>query len=267
LLFFSKDDNSLELKKESGIWYVLQGDKKEKADSNAITSILKVLADIKIQNVVGRTKDKWNDLQLTDSIATRVSIFNADNQIIKDIFIGKFTYRQRANFSGYGGVSGLTYVRLSDMPESFIVNGFLPMSFNRDFNSFRNSTIVALQKDAVNKIEFNYPADTSFVLAKADSALWKINSVDTADFNKVNHYLSTMTMFRDMHFDDTFKPVNDAVFTLKFYGKKMQPITVWVYQKDSVNFAVGSTQTSAYFTSNRKGMLSRLLKTKQDFVK
>ncbi|HIE16226.1 MAG TPA: DUF4340 domain-containing protein, partial [Bacteroidales bacterium] len=47
-----KDDNSLELKKESGIWYVLQGDKKEKADSNAITSILKVLADIKIQNVV-----------------------------------------------------------------------------------------------------------------------------------------------------------------------------------------------------------------------
>jgi len=263
----SKDKDLLKLTKTNGAWQVQQGSKIAPADSNTVRGIFGVLADMNIQNVAATSKDKWKDFQLTDSLATEVQLFDQTGQIIKDFYIGKFTYKQNPGGRMYGNnITGLTYVRLAKGDESFIVKGFLPMSFNRDFNSFRNQTIVRLDKNAVENLSFEYPADTGFVVSKADSALWIINQKDTADFTKVNQYLGTLSWMRDGHFDDSFTPATDAVYTLQFSGKTLQPVTVRVYQKDSVNYVINSSQNpKAFFVSDKNGVLKRLLKTIKDF--
>ncbi len=265
-----KDKDPLKLTETDGKWQVTQAGKTAPADESTIKGIYSVLAEMKIQNVAATSQDKWKEFQLTDSLATEVQLFDQAGQILKDFYIGKFTYRQRNVYGGMysNNVSGLTYVRLANRDESFIVRGFLPMSFNRDFNNFRNQTIVRLDKNAVENLSFTYPADTGFVVSKADSAVWMINKKDTADIKKVNQYLGMLSWVRDVKFDDNFTPSNDAVYTMQFSGKNFQPVTVRVYQKDSVNYIINSTQNpKTFFVSNKNGTLKRLLKTVSDFKK
>ncbi len=265
-----KDKDPLKLTKSNGEWQVQQAGKTAPADENTIKGIYSVLAEMKIQNVAATEPEKWKEFQLTDSLATEVQLFDQAGQMLKDFYLGKFTYKQNNAYGGmYGNnVSGLTYVRLANRNESFIVKGFLPMSFNRDFNNFRNQTIVRLDKNAVESLSFEYPADTGFVVSKTDSALWIINQKDTADLVKVNQYLGMLSWMRNIHFDDNFTPVQEAVYTFQYSGKNIQPVTVRVYQKDSVNYIINSSQNpKAFFVSNQNGTLKQLLKTVNDFKK
>ncbi len=267
-----KDNEPIKLSKENGIWKASQGNQSYDADDNSIKGILGVLNELKIQNIAGTTEDKWKDYQLTDSAATDVQIFDAGGKLLKDIYIGKFTYKQ--NNSPYGqmygqnNISGSTYVRLSSGPESFIVNGFIPMSFNRDLNSFRNQMVAKIDKNNVDHIKFDYTADQSFELTKTDSALWMIDQKDTADFNKVSQYLSMMAMYRHMQFDDNFRPNDEAMCTLTYEGKNMQPTTIRVYQKDSVDYIVNSSQyPKTFFSYKQNEVVSQLEKPISAFTK
>ncbi len=265
-----KDKDPLKLTKTNGEWKIQQGEKNAPADSNTVRGIFGVLADMNIQNVAATSKDKWKEFHLTDSLATEVRLFDATGQMVKDFYMGKFSYKQNQGGRMYGNnnITGLTYVRLANRDESFIVKGFLPMSFNRNFNDFRNQTIVRLDKNSIENLSFQYPADTGFVVAKTDSAVWMINQKDTADFTKVSQYLGILSWMRNGNFDDSFTPATDAVYTVQISGKTIQPVTVRVYQKDSVNYVINSTQNpKAFFVSNQNGILKRLLKTVGDFKK
>ncbi len=265
-----KDKNPIKLKNNNGKWQVTQGDKTASADENTLKGIFSTLAEIKIQNLAATGKDKWKEFQLTDSLATEVQLFGSEGKLYKDFFIGKFSYKQ--NKSPYGqmyrnNVTGLTYVRLNNHDESFIVKGFLPMTFNRDFNNFRNQTLVKLDKNSIDKIVFNYPGDSSFVAEKTDSALWVINQKDTANFKKVDQYLNILKWMRDIHFDDSFSPTQEAAYTIQYSGKNIQPVTIKIYQKDSANYVINSTQNpKAFFDSPLSGTMKQLLKMRQGFL-
>jgi len=267
-----KDKAPIKLTKENGNWKVSQKNQSFDADASSIKGILGILAQLKIQSVAGITKDKWADYQLTDSAATNVQLFDGGGKILKDFYIGKFTYKQ--NKSPYGqrygrnNISGKTYIRLSNGSKSFIVNGFIPMSFNRDLNSFRNHTVAKIDKDNVNHIKFDYATDQSFELTKADSAVWMINQKDTADFNKISQYLNSIAWLRHMQFDDNFSPSTKAISTLTYEGKNMQPTTIRIYQKDSVNYVVNSSQNpKTFFSYKQDEVVKQLEKPVSAFMK
>lgn len=267
-----KDKKPIKLTKENGIWKVSQGDKTYDADNRDIKDVLDILAQLKIQSIASTSKDKWGDFQLSDSAATDVQLFDDGGKLLKDFYIGKFTYKPNNSTYGqkYGGnnISGETYVRLSEGVESFIVNGFIPMLFNRDIDSFRNHTVVKIDKNKVENIKFNYTTNQGFELTKVDSAVWIINQKDTAYFNKITQYLNSIAWLSHSKFDDNFSPSDKAISTLTYEGKNMQPTTISIYQKDSVNYVVNSSQYPKIFFSYKQNEIDeQFKKTVSAFMK
>jgi len=265
-----KQENTIEIYKDNDKWYVKQANNKSLADDATVNHMLKTIADFKIQNVVGTNESKWEEYKLNDSLATNVQFFNSQNQLIKDVYIGKFIYKQNDSpyqQQGRNNGVGLTYVRLAKAPESFIIEGFLPMTFNRKFNDFRNQRILTVKKDQIDQVSFKYPGDSSFVLARTDSMVFLINQTDTADFRKVNSFLTSLSNLKEHQFDDNFIPSSSSpLFVLDLSGKEIKPLKINVYIKDEDNYIINSSQfPHTYFLSKRDRLNKKLLRSNQSF--
>ena len=254
--------------KQNGKWMVKNDSMQADADINTVYSMLAELASLNIESVVSTSPDKWKEYEFTDSSATEVKVFDTEGNELKDLFIGKFRFKRTQTPYG-AGTNGtpFTFVRNGTNPEVYLVKGMLAITFNRDFNNLRNQMIAKIVKSDVNKIKFIMPQDSGYTLTKNDS-LWLINGKDTADQNKVDSYLNMVGWLSDSHFDDNFKPTTDALYTVRYEGKEMTPITIRIYAKDSLNYVVNSTYNpNAYFVTLKEHLVNRLIKPVSFFMK
>jgi hypothetical protein len=265
-----KNNDAIKIYKENGKWQIKQANNKSLADENSVQNILKTIADLKIQNVVARNDKKWKENKLTDSLATEVQIFDGNDQLIKDLFIGRFVYKQNNTNpyqNGRNNGTGLTYIRLAKGEESFIIEGFIPMTFNRKFDDFRNQNVVKLDKDKIEKVSFNYPVDTGFIINKLDSLVYLINQKDTANTSKIMSYFRSLSSFRVSQFDDSFNASSSStLFSVEIIGKEMNPIDMKVYEKDNDYYIINSSQyPNTNFLSKKVNLEKELLKSNQYF--
>jgi hypothetical protein len=267
----TKKNLDLKLDKNNKQWYVSQMDKKYKADDNAIKGLLSTLSQLKIENIAATSEAKWKEFQLTDSLATEIQLFDTKGKITKDLMIGKFNYKpnNQNNMQMYGKqntIQGSSYVRLAKGKMSYLVNGVLSMTFGRDINGYRDKALVRLDANSIDKIAFDYPADSGFVLQKADSALWMVNK-DTSDFKKVNSFLRTLSNYRGSRFENNFHTPSKSLISLSISGESFEPVKIYVYEKDSLNYVVHSTYNEeANFIYPKKNGLKAILKKKEDFI-
>ncbi len=267
----TKKKLDLKLEKSNEQWFVSQENKKYKADKNTIKALLTTLGSLKIENIASTKDEPWKEFQLTDSLATEVQLFDKDGKIIKDLLIGKFNYKpQQGNQSMYGRqsrVQGSSYIRLADQKMSYLVNGFLSMTFGRDLDSYRNKSLLNLNPADITKVEFQYPADTGFILQKADSSQWLVQK-DTADFKTIQSYLKALSNYRERSFENNVKLPTKSSSTILISGKNFEPIQLHFYEKDSLNYIVHSSQNEeGYFHTPKKNSLRRILKSKSAFNK
>jgi hypothetical protein len=262
------EPNGVYVIKKGEKWIVKKDSLQATADINTVVSMLSELANLNIESVVATSSDKWKDYELTDSAATIVKLFDAQNNPIQELYIGKFRFKRTQTPYG-AGTNGTpyTFVRTNKSDDVYLVKGMLSITFNRNFNNLRNQMILKLVKNDIEKIRYTMPQDTGYYLAKKDSA-WLINGKDTADFNKVDSYLNMVGWLSDSHFDDNFVPKNDPVYTVTYEGKNFTPITIRIYQKDSLNYVVNSTYNpESYFVTLKEHLVDRLIKPKDFFVK
>jgi hypothetical protein len=262
----STEKEAILFEKKNNKWIISQGGKTAEADENSIKEIYSVLASLKIENIASTDKSKWKDYKLTDSLATKLSLFDKTGNIYKELYIGKFSYRQNSMSPGVYGrnnITGLSYVRLKNNEKSFIVEGFLPMVFNRRLDDFRNRTITHFDKDSINKITFKHPADSGFVLTKTDSATWLINGKDTADFSKVDTYLKDISTLNGSRFAEANKLSSKVpVHSLTFTDNLQNTIQIQFFlAEDSSKYIVKSSQNpSALFEDLNKNFYKRFFK-------
>ncbi len=263
--------NAIKFFKKEDIWFVKKANKEDKANTETVKELFNVFAQLKVKNVVGLNQDTWKNFKLTDSLATKLNIFDRSNHLIKSLLVGKFTYHQNQSTPySYGrqNVSGNTYVRLADGKKSFLVNGFLPMMINRDFNQFRNNQLLKLDKNKLSKIIFEYPADTGFTITKQDSMLWLVNGIDTIKQGVINNYLTAIADVKNTSFEDKLKPNTTTIYSLKIEANGLKPISVDFYPKDSVSYFVHSSQfPDNYFSTNQNDLPKQLLKPVEYFKK
>ncbi len=253
--------------KNKGKWIVKKDSKHATADINMIASMLSELANLNIESVVATSPDKWKDYELTDSAATIVKLFDQNGNTIREYYIGKFRFKRTQTPNGMGtNGTPYTFVRTGASNDVYLVKGMLSITFNRNFNNLRNQMIAKLVKNDVNKINFTMP-DSGYYLVKKDSA-WLINGKDSADFNKVDSYLNSVGWLSDSHFDDNFVPKKGPIYTVTYQGKNFTPITIRIYQKDSLNYVVNSTYNpESYFVTLKEHLVDRLIKQKDYFNK
>jgi hypothetical protein len=258
-----------EFVKQDAKWTVRQDNVVSEPAKGAVTGIFTAILGIKPQSLAAIGEAKWTEYELTDSLATRVSLLNSRGREIAGMMIGKFTYRQVNNPYAYGGnnIEGSTYVRIPGEEKIYAVEGFLALSFNGDFNDWRDKSFLRCKKDDIIKVTFTYPDDSSFVLSKKDSN-WNVNNL-TADSTNTSNYLNTLASVNGQDFRDGYKPVPFPEYQLVIEGNNLLNVTVKCYsgEKEGEFILNSSLNPDVYFASSKDELFGRLFKSKSYFLK
>jgi hypothetical protein len=244
---------TLELLKEAGNWKVSIADGKfAAAQKQSVKSTLGSLLTIKPSRVAAKDPAKWKEYQV-DSAGTRVQVYEGSKNTL-DLVIGRFGFNQQAMqqqqmMGGRGGMQQFfSYVRLSDYDEVYVVDQFMGMSINADASSYRNSQLLSLTTDSISSIQFNYPADSAFVLSKVDS-VWTVFG-SAADSASVAGYLSGIRYVNNSNFVDDVPPtalVSPTVSLRISHGGRAD-IEVKAYQHPEYKWIVHSSENpESYF--------------------
>ncbi|KAA1246638.1 DUF4340 domain-containing protein [Aquimarina sp. RZ0] len=247
-------------------WQVSQGTISSVMKPENINMILGQLTQLTIERLVAKTKDKWATYQLKD--ATAIKVIVEDNQgKPTTLYLGKIKYEKPANQYSQYNLNGSTYIRVNDDPKVYSAKGMLSNTFNRDFNSWRNSDFLKVDKNSVTKIQFDYPEEQRLILHKKDS-VWNIGEI-IADSTKVAQYLTTISYKNNSKFADTFIPKTKADYKIRIEGNNMNETIIEAY-KDTIasKFYLKSTMNpQVFFESDSIGIFKQLFVSSDHFIK
>jgi len=229
--------------KDNEGWHVkLKNGKIASITNEKIRNTFKELMAIKPKRLAARGESKWSEFQV-DSSGTRVQVFEGDNKTL-DIVIGRFSYQPQPR-------SVSTYVRLTNDNDVYVIDGFLSLTFNQGPNSFRDSRIITGNFKKWNKLQFNYPADSSFTLVKENDK-WSINGVKTDSVKTVN-YLRRLSSFSRNNFADDANIGNSPTYKLTIEGEKTNPIIVAAYVDTSSYVIISNLNAGTKFNGKTFG--------------
>ncbi len=246
------------ISKEGNYWNVnIAGGKTAPVPYSKVQSLLAQLISIKPESVAGQNESQWKEFEV-DTSGIRVKVYEGNDEAL-DITIGKFTYQQPRSMS--------TYVRVSNDPDVYQVNGFLTYVFNHGPDYFRDDHVVNDDYINWNKLTFVYPADSSFQLTKNKNQ-WEVNG-KPADSAKVVDYLSTLSHIEDPNFLDNpdLSLFRKALYTLTIQSSSKGAITVAAYS-GGTDMAVTSSQfNDTYFDGKKADFWKRVFVSRKQFFK
>lgn len=267
---YSKAQNHEEIQfvRNTGVWTITKGGISSSMPANQMSSLLQSVATIKPKRLAARSKDKWEQYQVNDSLGTRLVLEDKSGKSLVDLMIGKFSYKQLpqqpGQFNQQPNISGLTYVRNTADAETYATEGFLSMTFNRDFNSFRDKRIVETTPTNIRSIQFQTPIEGNFSLNKLGNQ-WTLDGVP-ADSTKVENYLNGLRYLSGNEIDDNFNASSGINYRLTLAGDNMQSINVTAFPQDTLFKIQSNLNPNTTFSSAANGVFDRLFKGKGTFL-
>jgi len=259
-------DRGLAFEKVNGNWVVVRNNEDYKADQDKIAELLNTLITLKPLSLTANSKEKWEQFEVTDSLGTRVVVKGKKDKTLADLIIGKFEYTaarspQNQMMQSYGQrpqVNMQTQVRNADEKQVYLVDGFLNMTFNRQWQEFRDNTIINSASNKWKRLSFNYPADSSFTMVR-EQGQWMVNG-EAADSASVVRYLNKLDFQSGRNFADGYKPNGSPVYTLNIEGDNMSAIQVDAYYNpaDSAYYLHSSENKDVYFSDETGNIVKNI---------
>jgi hypothetical protein len=268
----NQNDEKIILTKENENWMVENVDVKSPAQEDVVEEAISVMSKAEVEQLVANDKQAWDEYDVTDTMATRVEFFATGKDNDKkslDLYLGSFQPNQSAFQSPQGSqsISGSTYVRPEGENKVYAVSGFISMQFNKPFNRWRNGKLIEVEPSAIKRIEYDYPADSSFVLHMKDS-VWMINDIQ-ADQGAVDKYMNEMKNKSSFRFADDFEPDTEPLFVVRISGNNMDNVVLKAWEKcvGCGDYTLNSSQNpDAYFTVKKERTFGDIFKRKADFL-
>lgn len=252
----ANDHESVELLKTGLEWAVTNGSINDEADQNTVRGMLASLVKMPPKRLVAKSEDKWAQYEVNDSLGTQVKVYAGD-ELLADVMIGKFSFQQTNR-------SMSTFVRLSEDEEVYSVDGFLSSTFNQQFNSLRDKTFLKTEKNNLTSLRFNYPGDSSFVLAKVGDK-WQVNN-SPADSAAVESYLNGIRTLNQREFADDFQREGKVVtYQLTVGGNNMNDIAVQGYMEGDDLILHSSLNENAFFKKGSLDVFDKVFVSPQKF--
>lgn len=259
----------LELKKEDNRWMVLANGEIYNGDANVIEGLINQVNGLKPLRLAAQEKSSWGKFELTDSLSTLVQLMGTKGELAK-LYIGKFSYQQPKQNSmmqqnPYMQQRGImtTYVRSGNDKEIYAVEGFLGSSANRDENAFRDKTIIKTSKANINKITFDYPADSSFTMVKNEN-VWMVDGV-SLDSASVDGYLTDISRLNGSSFSKDKSTSFSHI--IKIQLEQGNTIEVEAKLEDEQAYISSSQNIGSVFKESHDENFKKLFVSKSKFVK
>lgn len=200
------------------------------ASTQAIDRLFSTLPSLSVNAVATRQADKHARYGV-DSTGTRVTFLDDDDERLGQLYIGR-TQRQQPQSAGQQpGMqpqrrgSLLTYVRPADQSDVYSVEAPLRSVVDKDLTAWRDKQIWALDRSQIRRIEFVYPADSSFTIERAAPSdtgaavtpnTW-ISSGDTLSTRSVRPLLRTLSSPQASGFVEELSPdtFGEALYTIR----------------------------------------------------
>ena len=251
-----KHAKEMELTKNGSNWTVSQNEVSYPADNAAIKDLINSLNPLKTESVVSSNPTRFKDFELEDSTATRVQLMQG-SKLVADLLIGKLEMSSNQNTS--------TFVRLANDKIVYSVAGYLSWNANRDLDSYRSHIVVEGNKADWSKLEFIYPADSSFILEKQSEGKWHIGRTEL-NLTDVEKYLDQLQALNGTKFSAPLPPSN-PVYTLRISGSKLAAeVEVKGYLGNTQNIVVSSSLNNGNLFIG-KDLTDKLFLGKRRFMK
>lgn len=264
----SSEEEPIIISKDDDNWQVAQDAIKTQANQSTVNSVLGQLEQIKTEQLVSKTKEKWEAYELTDTLAQCVEIYQQGKEKPTKLYFGKTTYRQSQN-PGYGGrpsVDASTYFRINETPSTYAIKGGLSNTFKRKFSAWRNTEFIKFDKDLITRLKFETNKNNTFSLSKKESD-WFMGEI-SPDSTKVAKYLNYLSYQSSSRFVDGFKPKENADYTLTIQGDSTEELIIKAYRDSTTNSYIlnASLYPNVFIESDSTELFKRLF-VNQDYFK
>lgn len=259
------------LLKQNNEWEVKSEEITSKVKGDAIKQVLLKLAGIKIKRLVAKTADKWMKYQVTDSLATHLQVEETGKGKTLDIYLGKIKHHQpNRGYNQFGRGSkfaGSTYIRFANDPSVYEADGFLTMTFNQGFNSWRKDDFIKTNKADITQIQFEDKHGDNFTLMKNDS-IWNIED-ESIDSIKIDLFLNLLANKQNTNFSDNYASNSTPDYRLTVRGKNMNELQINCFEDTLTNhyYMESSLNPNVFFKSDSSGLFKQLFVQKDYFIK
>jgi len=250
-----------ELKRSGKTWEAIRGDNKVTADSARVKTLLTPLSNLNASRVVTTETAKYAEYEITDEQAGRVTIWEGNKQVA-DILVGGFRFDQATRTAS-------SYVRKSDRPEVYVIDGFAGMGLKARFDQFRNKQLLNVKPEDVTKLEWSDAVGNKQVLQKEDGD-WYYAGMEALDSTSFDAFLSALVATQGSSFSDLSSTDGLTLAEkLTITGNNMtQPTIISAYAKaDTLSpFLIHSTfNPMSIFNSDSVGLYKRIFADLRQF--
>lgn len=226
---------------------------------SSVRGMLDYLSHLEATRIVAKNEQKWSDYAVDDNQGTRVKVMAGD-KILADLMVGRFSFDQMSR-------SATSYLRMVGKPEVYALDGFVSMTFNRNFDSFRDKSILRLDQDQVVSLEFTAGAGRHTL--QKNGQTWLFNGQKTMDSATVASYLAAIGYLTGTEFDDGFQAPASPDYKLKIHAnQQLQPVELTCYvQKDSTFVLHSSSNQGSYFKGDSSEFFTPVIATWLDWIK
>jgi hypothetical protein len=240
---FPQKDSLVEIKleKKDGAWTATQKNISAAVPANTINNFLTEVMAMAPDRIVTRRKDRWAQYGVTDSLASKVIFKNESGRDVAWL-IGKEN-------------GGNTYFRMEGDNEVFASHRNIASTFNTTFSNWRDKSFIRITKVNIDRIEFNYPADSAFIIEKINKQ-WMMGS-QKIDSTKLDQYLAKLNFKEHSVFADGVNVERSPDVTVKFSSGNKEEAVIKGWKHSFYQWVLNSSLQPKVNFLDEGGVLAR----------
>lgn len=250
-------------------WRALSGTIDAPLQPDRIEVVFEELIKLNATRVAAVSKDQWANLEISDSLATRMVLFNKKG-VFLDFLVGKFQYKtpeiKPLDPKVKIETKGITYVRKHGEKRVYSAENFFGPTFNQKAEVWRNQYILYLNVDALQKMVFVDALGIGYEVDIKDYQMYidgKIIPLENA-----GAYIGIIRSLKYAIFADGFTPTSQPALTAIYQVEGMDPVIVKAYEDEMGRTVLNSSQNpESYFYDHDGAITNQLFLSKEEFTK
>ena len=240
-----KTNKETRLTRSKDGWKITSENRQGWAAEDEIQELLKTISVVRIDRLAGSEKNSWSKLYVNDTLGTRITV-SGEDKLIADWHIGnpskgRFHYIRSNN-------EGKVYILQSEQ---------LPTLISKSFEDWHDKRLIKLDIRKINKIVFNYPADSSFTIMKIDSS-WTMTYEKIKPY-LIDKYLNSISNYKLSSIANDSTVINSPDVRITFFGTNDQVSKIEGWKGKEKWIVSSSYQLPNYFFIAESTMQNEIL--------